>query len=72
MRAREVPGGVDHHHDHQPEHEADPDRPQRAVIAVVGDDRAAAREYEAECGERLGAGTAPQGERVVHRAQHIY
>ena len=48
VRARKVTGRVDHHGDDQPEHEADPDRAERAVVLGVGDDRAAAREHQRE------------------------
>jgi hypothetical protein len=46
-----VSGGVDHDHDDQPEHEADPDRAERAVVLGVGDDRAAPGEHESERGK---------------------
>ena len=55
VRARQVPGRVDHHHDDQPEDHRDPDRPERSVVAGVGDDRAAAGEHQRERGEPLGA-----------------
>ena len=53
MRTREVAGGIDHGHDDQPEHQADPDRAQRLVVLRVRHYGAAAGEYERECGEAL-------------------
>jgi hypothetical protein len=65
--AGEVSGRVDRHHDDQPEHEADADRPERAVVVRVGDDRAAAGEHERERGEAFGGCATPEWEAGVHR-----
>jgi hypothetical protein len=54
VRARQVPRRVDHDHDDQPEHEADADDAERAVVVRVGDDRAAASEHEGEYRDALG------------------
>jgi hypothetical protein len=43
-----MPGRVDHHHDDQPEDEADPDGSERGVVLAVGDDGAAAGEDQRE------------------------
>ena len=53
VRAGEMPGGVDHRHDHEAEGENDALDAERAVVLGVRDDRAAAREDECERSRRL-------------------
>jgi hypothetical protein len=56
VRTREVSGRVDHRHDHEAEGEGDAERPERAVVSRVGNDRAAAGEHQREGREALGGG----------------
>jgi hypothetical protein len=53
-----VAGRIDHRHDHQAEDEGDADRPQRARVLGLGDDRATAGEDQGEGADRLGGGAA--------------
>jgi hypothetical protein len=61
-----MPGGVDHDHDDQPEHEADADGAERTVVLRVGDDRAAAGEPERERRDPFGGGAAGERKGLVH------
>jgi len=70
VRAGQMPGGVDHDHDDQPEHEADPHRTERPVVLRVGHDRAATGEHQGERGEALCGGAASERERPIHVSVH--
>jgi hypothetical protein len=66
VRPGQMPDGVDHRHDDQPEDEADPDGAEGSFVAGVRHDRAASGEDQREGGERLGGGPPPQSDAVAH------
>ena len=65
MRSREVPGGVDHHQDHEPECEGHAHDPEAAAGMRVADDRAATREHERESRDGLRCRAAAEAGALV-------
>jgi hypothetical protein len=59
VRAGDVAGRVDHHHDREPERARDPHLTEGTTALAVDHDRAAPGEHERERGEALG-GAAPR------------